>query len=487
MTKAMQELCNKREQLLEQGKTFVAEGNYEGLDNVNKQVRELDSKMSSLELFENSAKTSTETQPVKESKKFNTLAEQLKAIKDAAYGNVDERLIKNDLSGGLNTNNNTDGGYAIQSDFIGAILDRVYENSEVVNRCSTFSITKNSNRANWVTLDDSQDATKDGVVVAGGVQVYWAEEGTTVLKSKPQYKNEELKLAKIMGICYTTEEMLQDVPFTAQVVEDSFSDATDALLRNGIYNGLGHRDSYADQPFGILNSNALVTVTATSTKLTAQDLLNMKAAMRKKNWANAVWVMHPDMEADLPLLNDGGTNLVFMPAGGLSGAQYDTILGRPVIYDEYLATKGTKGDILLADFNEYILIKKGEERKDWSMHVAFLTDEQVFRIVLRVNGKPKRNNTYAVRNSSKTRGAFVTLSARGTQLTAPTVTITSHTASWTAIDNATGYTYAINDGTETTTTLLTVSGLTSGDVFKIKANGNGSTYIDSVWATTTDE
>ena len=414
MTVKMQELCNKRAELLAKGNAFVAENKLEELDKVNNEIAELDNQISTLEKFEAQNKGTVETgKVVNDTKKFKSLGEQLTAIKNAAMGRkVDERLVKNDLSGGINTTIDADGGYAIQSDFVGAILDRVYERSLVIDRCTTRSITANSNRANWVTLDDSQDAGQTGAVVAGGVQVYWCEEGTTVLKSKPKYVNDELKLAKIMGICYTTEEMLQDVQFTAETVEQSFTDAVDALLRDGIYNGLGTRDGYASQPYGILKSNALVTVNASGDALTAQDLLNMKARMVKKNWANAVWVMHPDMEASLPLLNDGKDNLVFMPAGGIANAQYDTILGRPVIYDEYLPAVGEAGSVLLADFSQYLLIKKGQERKDWSIHVAFLTDEQVFRIILRVNGKPIRNTTYKVKNSTQTRGAFVALGAK---------------------------------------------------------------------------
>ena len=414
MTVKMQELCNKRAELLAKGNAFVAENKLEEHEKVNNEIAELDNQISTLEKFEAQNKGTVETgKVVNDTKKFKSLGEQLTAIKNAAMGRkVDERLVKNDLSGGLNTTIDADGGYAIQSDFVGAILDRVYERSLVIDRCTTRSITANSNRANWVTLDDSQDAGQTGAVVAGGVQVYWCEEGTTVLKSKPKYVNDELKLAKIMGICYTTEEMLQDVQFTAETVEQSFTDAVDALLRDGIYNGLGTGDGHASQPYGILKSKALVTVNASGDALTAQDLLNMKARMVKKNWANAVWVMHPDMEASLPLLNDGKDNLVFMPAGGIANAQYDTILGRPVIYDEYLPAVGEAGSVLLADFSQYLLIKKGQERKDWSIHVAFLTDEQVFRIILRVNGKPIRNTTYKVKNSTQTRGAFVALGAK---------------------------------------------------------------------------
>lgn len=413
MTKEMEKLCAERDALLAEGNTLKAEGKMKELKALNAKIAEKDEEISALKDFENANKEAVVVNKTTNSKKFKNLSEQLNAIKNAAYGRVDERL-KNELTGGLNTNNDADGGYAIQSDFIGAILDKAFEQSEIISRCTTRAITSNSNRANWVTLDDSEDATKEGVVVAGGVQVYWAKEGETVPASKPKYKTDELKLAKLMGFCYATEEMLQDVPFTAQIVEDSFSEAVQGSLTNGVLNGSGTGDSGASQPFGIMKSQALVEVTpADSTKVTAQDFLNMKARMRKKNWANAVWVVHPDLEADMPLMKDEDGNLMFIPAGGLNGATTDTLLGRPVVYDEFVASKGSKGDILLADFSEYLLIKKGEERKDWSMHVAFLTDEQVFRIVMRVNGKPMRNNTYSVRNSTNKRGAFVTLGARG--------------------------------------------------------------------------
>ena len=136
------------------------------------------------------------------------------------------------------------------------------------------------------------------------------------------------------------------------------------------------------------------------------------------------------------------------------------------------------------------MIKKGEERKDWSIHVAFLTDEQVFRIILRVNGKPFRNTTFAVRNSSVTRSAFVTLSARGTKLTAPSVSINSSTGvpSWSAVSNATGYVYKIKAdgasayGQEQETSSTSLTALTDGDTITVKAKGNGTTYVDSDWS-----
>jgi HK97 family phage major capsid protein len=82
---------------------------------------------------------------------------------------------------------------------------------------------------------------------------------------------------------------------------------------------------------------------------------------------------------------------IYMPAGGLSGAPYGTLFGRPVIAIEQAATLGTQGDIMFADLGGgYILAEKGGMKSDMSIHVQFIYDESVFRFVMRVDGQPVR-------------------------------------------------------------------------------------------------
>lgn len=423
MTKALENLYSKREQLLNKGKSLNVETDYEAFVSNNAEIKKLDQMIEAQEEFEANEKETAaaassasngKNSAANNKKLFTSFSEQLRAIVNAGRPNgaVDPRLIRDDekSDGTLNTTNNPDGGYAIQSDFLGNILEKAYERSPIISRCRSYTISSDSNRANYVLLDDSGDAAKEGVVVSGGVQTYWVTEGGTVTPSKPKIKSKELKLRKAMGLCYVTEEMLEDVSFTSQLVEDSFADALAGLVTDGILNGTGDT---GNQPFGVLKSSGLVTVTpADSTKLTAKDFIAMKAAMRKKDWDNAAWFMHPDLEAELPLLNDGEGNLLFIPAGGLSNSQYDTLFGKPIIYDEFLSAKDSVGDILLANFDQYMLIKKGAERKEWSIHVRFLYDENTFRIVARLNGAPINDTTYSVRNSKTKRGSFVTLGKR---------------------------------------------------------------------------
>ena len=78
----------------------------------------------------------------------------------------------------------------------------------------------------------------------------------------------------------------------------------------------------------------------------------------------------------------------------------------------FMEALGAKGDIALVDLSQYLLLKKGSAKQDWSMHVEFLTDQMCFRMVLRCNGAPKVNAPLKIKNSTLTRSPFVTLAAR---------------------------------------------------------------------------
>ncbi len=61
--------------------------------------------------------------------------------------------------------------------------------------------------------------------------------------------------------------------------------------------------------------------------------------------------------------------VVYLPPGGISGAPYGTILGRPVIPTEFNATCGTVGDIVFANLDNYLTISKGGVQETASPHV----------------------------------------------------------------------------------------------------------------------
>ena len=89
-----------------------------------------------------------------------------------------------------------------------------------------------------------------------------------------------------------------------------------------------------------------------------------------------------------------------------------SILTRPVIFTEKTETLGDKGDIMLADFSQYVVGLRSGMRFDTSVHVAFETDELLSRIIERHDGQPLWDSALTLEDGSTTVSPFVVLAER---------------------------------------------------------------------------
>jgi HK97 family phage major capsid protein len=88
------------------------------------------------------------------------------------------------------------------------------------------------------------------------------------------------------------------------------------------------------------------------------------------------------------------------------------IKGRPVVETEFNATLGTAGDIILADMSQYLFFEKGPTEVASSIHVQFLTDQEVFRFVKRVDGTLNVASALTPFKGSNTLSPVLTLASR---------------------------------------------------------------------------
>lgn len=151
---------------------------------------------------------------------------------------------------------------------------------------------------------------------------------------------------------------------------------------------------------------------------------------------------------------------------------------------------------------------------DWSNEVAYIADKLDAPVVT-LNGNEASwtavagavNYTYSINGQEQTiDGLSVTLevgqklivkangngttsldsnwsnevSLSASKLATPVVTLNKYVASWTAVDGAIGYVYKLN-GVEQTASVLNVT-LKYGDVFQVKASGDGVMLLDSDWS-----
>lgn len=343
-------------------------------------------------------------------KPFASLGENLLAIRQASMpgGYFDPRLS---ASLGMNETVPADGGFLVQQDLQAGILRRMYETGALLSRVRKFSVGPNSN---GIKLNALAESSRVNGSRWGGVQGYWIEEGGTKVASRPQFRQIKLELNKLACLGYATDELLQDANALGALLTDLFPAELTFLAEGAILGGTG-----AGQPLGILNCGALITVSAETGQDAAtiayENVVKMWARLYGPSKSSAVWIANGDITPSLMMMSMGvgtGGVPVWMPAGGIANAPYETLFGRPIINVEYSPTLGTVGDLLLIDPEQYLWIDKGGVQQASSIHVAFVTDETAFRAVFRCDGAPAWDAPLTPAQGSNTTSPFVALATR---------------------------------------------------------------------------
>jgi HK97 family phage major capsid protein len=321
----------------------------------------------------------------------------------------DPRLVRAPFGAG--ESDASAGGFLVQTDFASAVWTRAYDMGEILGRVFKLPISANANGIKLPAVDESSRVTGSRW---GGVQSYWLAEGDTPTATKPKFRIIELDLKKLFSLMYVTDELLQDQTALETIASQAFSEEIMFMTEDAIIEGDG-----VGKPLGVMNAPALVTVAkdngqATGT-LSLNNILNMWSRMWIRSRKNAVWYINQDVEPQLYQLSQvvgtGGLPM-FLPAGGLNAAPYATLFGRPVVPIEYASTLSTVGDIILADFSQYVLADKRGMQAATSMHVRFLTDEMTFRFTYRVDGQPLWHTALTPFKGSNTKSPFVVLASR---------------------------------------------------------------------------
>jgi HK97 family phage major capsid protein len=342
---------------------------------------------------------------------FRHLGEFANSVRLASMrgGEMDPRLRNAAVSTYGNEGSGADGGFAVPPDYRTEILTPVFNEESLV--ALTDRLQSSSN-----TLTIPKDETTPWQST-GGIQAYWTAEAGTKTQSKPSLGESTVKLHTLAVLVPVTEELLEDAPAMGAYLNRKAPEKIDFKVSDAIVRGSG-----AGMPLGILNSPALVTVAAeaaqTSTTVVVNNFLKMWGRMPAASRRTAIWLMHPDVEATLPGLAIGNIP-VYIPPGGLSGNQYGTLFGRPVMPHQVANTLGALGDVILFDPKQYLTVTKtggGRDsngiKTDVSIHLWFDQDMTAFRFTLRVAGMPWWSAAITQRSGSNAQSPYITLAAR---------------------------------------------------------------------------
>lgn len=350
-------------------------------------------------------------------KPFASLGEQLQAVVKAEAKTgavVDRRLLhlnseyqKFAAASGANTSSPSEGGFVLQMDFTSGLTAKMWEEGKVLQRTNRVPISEGRN--GLVRNQLKEHSRKDGSRY-GGVRVYRTAEAGTVEASKQQLRQQEIKLEKLMGLYYATEEILQDAMALTAEAERGFRRELIFVSENEIFRGTG-----AGQCLGVFNSNALVTVAKEAAQdadtVNVENVAKMMARLPASSLPTAAWYIHQFVIPQLVTMTIGNQP-VFIPGGNVAGKGFGTLFGIPVDPVEYCAPLGDLGDINLFDFAQYTTIDRRGVQWQESIHVRFLYDETAFKLTYRFNGEPDWDEAVTPFQGTDKISPFITLAER---------------------------------------------------------------------------
>ena len=346
---------------------------------------------------------------------FSSLGDQLIAVRNASLPGVktDNRLYDVQLkraATGLSESVPSDGSFLLQDDLISDLLMNIWDNNQLIKMCTTFNLSGNSNGIKIPTVPESSRA--DGSRW-GGALAYWIGEAGEKQDSKPAFGQLNLKPNKLVGLCYTTDELLSDVGSLDKYISTIFNQEFDFKITDGIINGTG-----AGQMLGYITSGGKVEVDAEvgqTTGIVTENVMQMWARHQVSNPKKVVWIANRQIIPSLFQMSisvgTGGVP-VFLPANSVKGQLDSTLFGAPIIFSESAPAANSLGDLALCDMSQYLIATKGSIKKDVSLHVRFIFDESVYRFVLRIDGMPSLAQPITPYKGSDTTSPFVVLGAR---------------------------------------------------------------------------
>jgi len=349
---------------------------------------------------------------------FASFGEQMLAVMNAGKamktgGSVDTRLLDIQAATGASTITGQDGGFAVQTDFTSGIVARVFEVGQLAARATPRMVGPDSNSTSWNEVDETTRANGSR---RGGITVTWVPEGGAATPSRPKYRLRKMSLAKAIGMYVPTSELLADATALQSFVEAEFVDELAFSLDDQMVRGPG-----AGVPQGILTADGTIAVAKETGQaggtFVSANVKKMYQRLMPSSFGKAAWFINNSVWEQIWSLNEaigtGGVPL-FIPAGGLTDTPAGTLLGRPIIPIEQAEALGTKGDVILADWSQYYLLRKGSQgiQTASSIHVYFDTDEVAFRWTWRINGEPVHGTPITPYKGTTTVAPFVVLNDR---------------------------------------------------------------------------
>jgi HK97 family phage major capsid protein len=346
------------------------------------------------------SKFDTKTGEFKSSSEFWSTARKF-------FSGVPDGRIESLTKASLVEGTDSTGGVLVPEQWADEIYTAAMEDEIVRPRANVIPMSTDTVRI--PVLVDGSRATN----IFGGVTLTKVSEGGDMYATTgaPAVGQLALVPSKHVATCFVSNELASDARAFGPFMVQAFGKAVRFLEDDMFINGTG-----SGQPLGIMNSPALISVTRAGAytyvlgKIDVTDIGNMAARLAPGCWQNALWLMNQSVFAEWSNLTAAAAN-----GAAILDLSSMTCLGRPIIITEHCHATGTAGDLILADFSQYVIgdremrIESSREATYSSNSYGWFQDQTSWKLTLRVDGQPLVSAPYTPKRGGATVSPFVSL------------------------------------------------------------------------------
>jgi HK97 family phage major capsid protein len=293
------------------------------------------------------------------------------------------------------------GGYLVPPDYTAKLLATVAEESFIFPRANQIPMRSVEMWAPRIDSETTQSAGKSPFY--GGLKAVWGS-GQAPTESEPTFRQDLFHAWDLLLYANVSNQFLTDIgPTGEEYLIKLFGKGAAWYAEYAFLQGTG---SSQLMPEGIVNSPAAVKVSrAVGNQISNADIANMVSQLMPYSWKNAIWATNPSTLAQIVKITNFFLNVEANPEGGQAG----TLMTRPLFITEKLATLGTSGDLLLFDPSLYTVGMRQEVLIDVSNEVLFQNAQTMFRVWMRLDGKPQLSKSITLADGSTVVSAYVIL------------------------------------------------------------------------------
>ncbi|RJE89048.1 phage major capsid protein [Paenibacillus sp. 1011MAR3C5] len=331
---------------------------------------------------------------------FTNLGEMINAVR---FGDTRGRLSE------LPVNQNQGGGYKVPDAFVASMRPQFRNEWQMgtgedggfavpvqqdTSRLLQLNYSNNivRSRAQVLPAGDPPDAAitipafsqgADGSL--GGITVTWIAEGADKPETDAKLFEVTLTPQEVAATTVATDKLLRNwsagSAFITSLLRQAMNTAEEIAFLTG--NGVG-------KPTGVLtaaNTGAISVNRATSGTVTYLDVLTMLARLLMSANAQPIFIANQYMLPQIASIRDDDGKIIF-GSGDASKGIPATLLGIPIHFTDKVPASGSRGDLSLIDFNQYLIKDGSGPFVAASEHVLFRSNKTVIKCFWNVDGKP---------------------------------------------------------------------------------------------------